>query len=228
LKLFQSTKKFHCLQGFCPAIETPAGTISFDIRIKGCSLSSQRTETICFQLENGALLARYSHKDYIAELLICEPAVRIPEHMEIDKAAAAVWRLRASNDLTDCVFNAEMNPQGKDGWPESGEGLEAMTWENSGCKLTLGTEDGTVLVHRARMQDMMPDRFQAEDEISQYQIVRCVPNGIAVPIPELRKGEICQVHFAAAWNRPREEGDAAAWFAVETDGRSILSSCGVY
>jgi hypothetical protein len=228
LKLFQSTKESQCLQGCSPAIGTPAGTISFDILIKGYSLSSQRTEIRCFQLENGALLASYSHKDYIAELLICEPAVRIPAHMQIEKAAAAVWRLRANNDLMGCVFQAEMSPQGDIGWPNSGERLEAMTWENGEWKLTLGTEDGTVLVHRARVQDMMPDRFRAEDEISQLQIVRYLPNGIAVPIPELRKGELCQVHFTAAWKRSREEGDEAAWFAAGADCPSILSSCGVY
>jgi hypothetical protein len=228
MELFQYTKEYECEFGCSPIILTPAGNISFDLRINGHIPSSCQSKPSCFQLEHGELLLRYSHKDYIAELLVCEPVVKIPSHMKIEKAAAAVWRLRARHDLRDCVFQAEMGPKGSDGWPNSGERLEAMTWEYGKWILTMGTEDGTVLVHRARIQDMMPDHFNAEDEISQHQIVQYLPNGIAVPIPEIRKGELCQVHFMAAWNRPGEKGDAAAWFAAGTDSRSILSSCGIY
>ncbi|MGD6878059.1 hypothetical protein [Bacillus infantis] len=228
MKLFQNTKGSESEFGCSPIIQTPAGTIAFDLRINGQIQSRCQSKPSCFRLENGALLLRYSCKDYIAELLLCEPDIRIPSHMKIDKAAAAVWRLRARHNLRDCIFQAEMRPKGSAGWPESGERLEAMTWEYGQWKLTLGTEDGTALVHRARIKDMMPDSFYAEDEISQLQIVRCLTNAIAVPIPEIRKGELCQVHFVAAWNRPKEDGDASSWFAVDKTGGEILEGSGVY
>ncbi|MDW2879738.1 MULTISPECIES: hypothetical protein [Bacillaceae] len=228
MKLFQNTQESESEFGCSPIIQTPAGAIAFDLRINGQVPSRCHSKPSCYRLENGELLLRYSHKDYIAELLLCEPDTRIPSHMKIEKAAAAVWRLRACHNLRDCIFQAEMEPIGSAGWPDSGERLEAMTWEYGEWKLTLGTEDGAALVQRSRIKDMMPDSFYAEDEISQIQIVRYLPNAIAVPIPEIRKGELCQVHFVAAWSRPKEDGDASAWFAVDRTGGEILEGSGLY
>jgi hypothetical protein len=149
--------------------------------------------------------------------------------MNIDKAFGAVWRVKSLIDNLDCEFHAVLHPKETfkiEGGVNSGEGLEAFTWDNKLFNLSLGTQDGATLVHRSKINDRMPNCFDAEDEMSQHNIVQYLNNGINVPIPKIMKEELCQVHFAIAWAKYND--DYSTWFAVDLNSKSILLNEGVY
>ncbi|MDM5186471.1 hypothetical protein QUF99_03325 [Bacillus sp. DX4.1] len=231
MKLFESKNGYEPLQNCSSYVATPLGRITFDININQNLLSEIPVERNCFRLSKGGSLASYSHSDFLAELVLCKPIVRIPSYMNVEKAYGAVWRVQSFVDNLSCDFLTALNPVNTleiDSGPDSGEGLEAITWDYREYRLTLGTQDGTLLVHRSKINDMMPNRLNAEDEIAQHNIVQYIQNGLVVPLPPLLKNEMCQVHFVIAWNKYEDSDDVSPWFAVDMDGKSILSKEGLY
>lgn len=231
MNLFMTENPFKSIPIDSTYVETPLGTVNFDICINKKFLSSISIEEHSFQLNEGGKLFSYVHADFIAELVICEPIIRIPPHMKIEKAYGAVWRVKSLSDQLNCEFHTVLNPvipHEIDAGADSGEHLEALTWDYKEYRLTLGTEDGVKLVERAKFNDMMPDRFNADDDLTQHSIVQGLKNGFNVPITKLKKNELCQVHFVIAWNKYENEDDVSTWYAVDMDGKSILLFEGLY
>jgi hypothetical protein len=231
MKLFKSRHPVKSIPIDSNTVETPLGKVTFDLRINKNLLSTISTDRHSYQLYKGGKILCYFHSDFIAELVICEPDIRIPPHLKLDKVYGAVWRVKSLINHLKCEYYSVLNPDnplGIDGGTDSGEHLEALTWDYKEHRLTLGTQDGVKLVHRAEMNDLMPNRFKATDEISQHSIVQILENGFNVPVPELMKNELCQVHFVIAWNKCEREDDVSTWFAVDLEGKSILSKEELY
>ncbi|MFN7249878.1 MAG: hypothetical protein ACK4M9_03715 [Anaerobacillus sp.] len=231
MKVFKAENPIKNVSNAASYVDTPLGKITFDMIINQVFLSTITTKDCFFELINGGKLLSYEHRDFIAELVICKPVIRLPEHMNIDGAFGAVWRVKSILDNLSCEFHTVLNPKQSidiEGGVDSGEGLEGITWNNKECQLSLGTQDGVTLVHRSKINDMMPNYFDAEDEISQHNIVKYLKNGVIVPIPKMMKDELCQIHFVIAWTKYKDEEDCSTWFVVDMDSKKILVNEGLY
>jgi hypothetical protein len=108
-----------------------------------------------------------------------------------------------------------------EGFPESGEGLEARTWVNEEWKVTIGTEDREFLAARAKTGMWMSQRMTTAIEGSTEDIVQMTKDAISIELPELSDGQCCQVHFVIASNRRIEE-DLSTWLAVDQPPSELL------
>jgi hypothetical protein len=231
MKVFKSNNPIKNVSNTTSSVDTPLGKITFDMIINHIPLCTITTKDSFFELYNGGKLLSYEHPDFIAELVISKPVIRLPEHMNIDRAFGAVWRLKSFFDNLSCEFHTVLNPKLSidiEGGVDSGEGLEGITWNNKEFQLSLGTQDGLTLVHRSKINDIMPNCFDAEDEVSQHNIVKNIKNGFNVPIPKMMKDELCQIHFVIAWTKYKDEEDCSTWFAVDQDSKKILLNEGLH
>lgn len=133
----------------------------------------------------------------------------------------AVWRVQAITHLVGPTFACHwlQLPPDADGGFDSGEGLEAQTWDIGSARLSLGTEDWEYLEARAYKRQFMPSRLADELDIS---TVRYVDDGLQIPFPPLHPGELVQVHFVVAWTEVEDPFQCDTWYAVDQDPAQIL------
>jgi len=106
------------------------------------------------------------------------------------------------------------------GGPNSGEGLDAITWRTGAGVLSLGTEDGEFLRSRALLGDNMPPAMAGELDIS---TVEYLPNGLRIPLRNVPSRSVVQVHFLLAWADKCIEESPSTWFAVDQKAETIVS-----
>ena len=143
----------------------------------------------------------------------------------MDDCICGIWRIKALKEINcsfNCYLQTEANIDSK-GWPESGEGLIAQSFENDQIKLTIGTEDEEYLERRAKSQDWLPHRFKSEMKAN---LIEYLYNGIKVTVPKLFQNEQAQLHFIAAWSF-KKDSDASTWYAVDQSPRNILKQVNI-
>ncbi|WP_315907006.1 hypothetical protein [Priestia koreensis] len=209
-------------------ISTPLGEVHMELYINEKPLSYfAMTESKSFDLHHGGTLYSYVAPAFIAELVLCKPASSLGPHMRIDGICGAVWRVKPLVDQLSVKYSATLRTQKSlEGGENSGEGLDALTWYTNTHMLTIGTEDGTMLTHRGKKNDRMPNCFYTYDELAQHEIVQYINDALLVSIPFLPRNEICQVHFVIAWKKHhgQPEDDVSTWYAVDMVGKDILSA----
>ncbi|WP_142289538.1 hypothetical protein [Gottfriedia luciferensis] len=178
-------------------------------------------------MSKGSTLLSYCHNKFIAELVIGEPDYNIPNQMDVDKVYAGVWRIKPLINNLKCIFETKLIPKNTKGLvsgPNSGEGLDAITFEYEENQMTLGTEDGLTLINRSKKNDLMANQFSSFNHESPDAIIEYIEGytGLSVQLDELDKNEISQIHFVVAWNKNIDENDGSTWFTVDMSGDEIL------
>jgi hypothetical protein len=209
-----------------PSIETPAGTIRFRTEVGRKEITQRPCDESC-PLANGGRILRWGTDLYEVELLICRPMFSLPAGMRTDDCWAGMWRLKASRRVPTSHFNCEWSiiPGYLEGSPESGECLDAQTWQNERMRITIGTQDSDCLYSRAKAGDHLPIRWATDPILSseklRYQLIDYTERGLTVHTPDLLPGELCQVHFVIAWSidDPKE---VATWYAADRPAEEIL------
>jgi hypothetical protein len=118
-------------------------------------------------LESNGYILRWSNEDVEVELLINKPNISLPEKYSVSGCIAALWRIKAKRNLENIRFNALW----KDGYKwtnqgvESGEHLDAITWDDEKTKATLGIQDGEVIASRIKNNLMMPVELNKNVEL---------------------------------------------------------------
>lgn len=202
-----------------PVLRTPIGTLVTHVVCGDVSTQGARPEQ-AFRVPSGALLNRFVRSAWVAELLVGPVKPRTPGSLEIAGCLAAIWRIRAIERCGPCRICCSWSklPDGAEGGPNSGEGLDAITWEVGSFALSLGTEDGEFLSGRAGRDGSVPARLALELRID---TVEYVETGLVVPFSGLEPAEGLQVQFVVAWG----DRDTAnlTWLAVEQDPSNLLN-----
>ncbi len=205
-------------------ISTPLGTVSFTLETNSVRLSEISPEATC-QLRNGGHIARWNHNGVQAELLVTKHTPQLPCHMHIDDCYAVVWRIINRVESNIC-FSSKWNDYYEwiESSPESGEDLDAITWEGNNIRVSMGTQDGQKLRTRSIKNEMMPVDFV--DDLNLYGLVLCMDNELRVPLHSVRPNEVCQIHFVIAWSKSIND-DVSTWYAVDEESTNLLNSAGV-
>ena len=179
-------------------------------------------------MQNGVILAVWDLPQARVELLRASVRPRLPAGMQLDGCEAAVWRYRARSDGLALTLRCgwDILPEGADGGPESGQALDAQTWDVGSQSVTIGTEDSEWLAQRAARGLWMPQRLESELETADPYPVTYLSDGLQITLPDLAQGEIGQVHFVVAWAKRLHEKDASTWFAVDMPPERILEQAG--
>lgn len=224
MKLFSTDCQYIVTEAIEPIIETPLGKVITTITIDDKTITEYKTCT--FFLESGARIVTFEHDDFIAELLICRPNFYLSKELEVLDCWAYLWRLKGIQRVNKPKFIVHWKEDYTwiDSGPNSGEHLDAIAFSNSESKVLLGTQDGEVLVGRAKKNELMPNKFDPATEPS--TIVEYLDEGIEVPIPCLSPDELCQIQFLIAWNTNSED-EVGTWYAVDRYPKDILDNAKV-
>jgi hypothetical protein len=221
MKLFSPYCDYIIADATEPSIDTPLGKIFTTLAVEETSIGA--FENCSYFLESGARIIAFEHYDFIAELLICRPKMFLPEGLLINDCWAFLWRLKAINIITLPSFNVHWSDNHT--WIntdiESGEHLNAISFFNNETKVTIGTQDEEVLMARAKLNELMPNKFDSNIEPVEY-----LKDGLRVSIPSLDPKDICQIQFLIAWEENLET-NVGAWYAVDNLPEHILENAGV-
>lgn len=216
MKLFKCNEYMLLTSYEMGKIETPLGMLAFDICINNYAVSSVKPKNI-YQLIDGGKVYVWNNVLFNAELLICRPQLNIPQEMKIDDCWVGIWRLEVCQDNSLCIYSCVLEKNKRVNWsPNSGEHLDAQTWDDGNTYITVGTEDGERLATRAIKGEIMPSRLT--QQINNLGLVQYSEKGLSVPIPHLVKGDICQIHFTASWGK----SEVDTWYAAGILSGDIL------
>lgn len=222
MKLFKSNtnpRKAHIRDNW---FSTPLGNILLNVCTEEFD-TSVIPITEAYYLSNGGYVLCWYTDAIDAELMITPYNPPFPEDMKVDGCYAAVWRIRGKVKEISCRF---ISIWGKEyTWtevgPESGEDLESQAWENSKLKISLGTQDGEVLIARSKKNELMSTTY--DKSIDSYSIVEYFDKGLTVPVNNIRINELCQVHFVVAWAK-KVQYDTSTWYAVDALTSALLAA----
>lgn len=222
MKLFKSNTYLNSTRITENSISTPLGNIKFKFSLKSLDISKIPITDVYYLPNEGYILCWYS-ETLDAELMITPYKPALLEGMKVNGCYAVVWRVKGKNEEISCRFSSiwEEGYTWSEFGPESGEDLECQSWENSRIKVSLGTQDGEVLIARSNKNDLLPTTY--DESIDPYSIVEYFDKGLTVPINNIRINEICQVHFIVAWAE-NIQYDTSTWFAVDALSSSLLAA----
>ena len=223
-----------------PEIVTPLGTLTLDAEFGGIVIGDLKTSS-SYRLELDGYLFNWTLDGVIAELLLCRPRFTLPEGMSVTDCWAGMWRLRATaaalpGERPEFSCRWEPGYQWTEGGPNSGEGLDAQTWENADALVTVGTADCDWLSGQAK-RGLQPPRWTdilgwnysgitPDAATGRIDPVVYLGDGFRLVLPELSADETCQVQFVVAWapNTGDERVDASTWYAVDQRPEDIVAS----
>ena len=155
--------------------------------------------------------------------------IRLPDGMEYETAKGWRWFIEKTNNQEEhlIIICKLINPSTDTEFDSnSGEYLDAIEIENKTHQLHIGTEDGEIMQHRAKVNDWMPERFK--NEMSFYEsFTEYVDFGFKTTIPKLVEGEKIYFHFIITTNLIKSskdypnERDISTWFAVDQSKKSL-------
>jgi hypothetical protein len=220
-ELFDLAAPEHVAGPGLPTIDTPLGRFALTARIE-----PRMSRAIAVHLfARDVDLFIWDDPAVRVELRVSHPDLELPDGMSVSHARAAVWRIRARRPLTAAQLSCELPSAGSTkSSPETGQGLECLTWEAKDFRLSLGTPDAEALLHFARDGAPLPDSWTAAWQDADTGMIRLVeyrPEGLRVILPPLAEGELAQTHFVVAW-APAGPASEATWWAVDQSPHVLL------
>jgi len=139
----------------------------------------------------------------------------LPKGMAVEQASAILVELHPEADrrAVNVAFRWLGSPPGS-GSPESGECLDAQSWEANGFIVVVGTEDFEALASR------LPGLGFREDAYP----VNYRPDGMEIRLPIVPADQLTSVHFVVAVNSIPEPIECSAWFAVDVAHSRLLAA----
>jgi hypothetical protein len=199
-------------------VQTPLGHVYVSACVGGERLHAAEGKEV--RVKPDALILRWETSTFEAEFIRVRLAVPAILEGRIDDSWAGIWRVRARGAVSACTFSCrwEEGFAWTAGGADSGEGLDAQTFTDGRTQVTIGTEDREEVAKRARNKEWMPPRLEPQDPdpFAEY-----LADGFQIAIPNLLRGERCQVQFLVAWSP--DDGDVGLWLAVDRTYQEILS-----
>ena len=152
----------------------------------------------------GDIQVRAVGSDHIV-MDVIRPKIQLPPGMSVDSVVAVLIGISASEPLTNVRCECTWSTSPGTGDPESGEGLDAQSWDGDGYRVTIGTEDFEELGRR------LPFLGLTESE---YPVVY-TDGGLTIVLPIVPRDTDFSLHFVIAWRSLPDPDDCATWFAVD-------------
>jgi hypothetical protein len=197
-------------------IQSILGLIAFRCHFSGKSISNITPSKL--EKFSSGLKAIWDLDDCTIEFLKCNFDPKLPLVKKVDECFCGVWRIRAKNDISiqfSCYLEEEHYSE-FEAYPETGEGLFALSIEKNGSILSIGTEDEEYLINRARYENWLPKHFQSELNVDHLKFL---DTGITIEFPKLHQGEKLQAHFIVSSSNKK---DNSTWFAVDQSLSEII------
>ena len=202
-------------------IETHVGRVESHVLINDSIVTSKSRQT--FALATTGRAVQWRLPVCTIELIVTRPAL-IPNYWaRITDCWAYLWRVQANEPLASLEFVSTLRKlEPLSGGPDPGEHLAAQTWDGPDYTISLGTEGGDALYHRAQRNEWLPQRYLAQaTDWYELPFVEYVPDGLSIKLTSLAAQDLVQAQFVTAW-APEDAASAAAWSAVDLDAQHIL------
>lgn len=179
-------------------VSTPLGTLS-------CHVESVNTDPSCWELAPSISTAPFEPKlPPGMSVLGCEMVLL--QCTADDHCSGLTWECRWVGEAPVCSGR------------ETGEGLDALGWEDRGHKVMVGTEDFDFLEQRLRPGVAI--------SASPYPVIYS-EKGIKVCIGPMAKGAELSLHFALAWSLALDPDDCSCWYAVGISHAEVCARIGM-
>ena len=151
-----------------------------------------------------------------AQLFVLNPLLRLPEGMTVERATAVILEVRPNRRWAPFVFECLWLTSPGEWGPNSGQYLDAWSWENTEHVVTIGTEDLEAVCSR------LPQLALSAEEYP----IQSFDNGVRITIPVVEAGQKFSLHFVVAYNSlPQPDPfDCSTWFAVDIPHRQLLAA----
>ena len=150
--------------------------------------------------------------DYEIKLQVFKPDPNLPPGMSVKRVRAVLLKACSRTGFKrldfSCRFDTEIN-----GGPESGENLDAQSWEGTQDIIVVGTEDGEALSSRMPWLEFMGDALA----LVQYR-----KDGLNIPLKQIPAGESISLHYIIAENSNPEPVKCSAWYAVDIPHKQLF------
>jgi len=205
------------------AIETPLGAITSSLAVDSHLLTFENASHF-YSLETDGFAARWELSSGVAEVVISRPSLIREDWEEITDCWAFLWRFKTLQPVKKLIVEGSWMSgyAWSDGGPDSGQNLDAQTWDDGQTTVSLGTEGDDALFVRAEANDWLPQRFvhQSTDEYT-LSLVRYLDKGLAIDFGKVFPNELVQAHFVVAWS-PYNAESMGTYNAVELYAEHIL------
>jgi hypothetical protein len=196
----------------------------------GCGTPPSGRADEAWAFASGRIFA-WDRPSFRVELALLRAVPDLPPGMHVHDAWIGCWRLRGDTDAVppELTCWVASGIDRLDGGPDNGEALDAQTWENRQHRVSIGTEDSDALAARAGRD--VPERWRSEllgwldgkaTRDMTYPVLH-TGDGLALCLPEIPAGMVCQSHHAAAWQAVDLGSDVSTWYAVELIRRAAPS-----
>ena len=180
-------------------LETPLGKVEFYLKLKPREIGNLEYDIIGFT-----------------------PDHKIPNKMSVLSRHAVLLKVRALSRVSEVSFLAKWNPSiAIEPGVESGEYLEAQSWENKDYMVMIGTEDKEIFEHRRKEKINFP--FVSEGELELKSIVYST-EGFEIKLKNIPEKSRFSLQFLVACNQIPEPISGSCWFAVDIPHSEILYS----
>lgn len=206
-------------------VETPLGIVRSFVSINGVELPLE--EAKLFGVGFDGLGAQWRQPQCHAEAVLLRPVNPFREMYPVAECRAFLWRVRLIQPVASLHFSCRLHAnQLLESGPDSGQFLDAQTWETENIRVTIGTHDDVILSSLAGKGDMLPPRYETPRPWPwEYLFVAYLPDGFNVTFTDAEASDEFQIHFAVAWSFDDKEA-VATWYAVDTDAERILAGVG--
>ena len=143
--------------------------------------------------------------------------------MTVESSKAVFFEIIPETPLTDLLIEFVFRDTPVVGAPETGEALDAQSWESGEHIVMIGTEDIDFLSHRLPSLNLSDDRPPTE----------FLANGFRITLPNLEAMTPISLHFVVASNPLPEPAECSSWFAVDVphsrisdQSKGITRCCG--
>ena len=136
---------------------------------------------------------------------LLKPSVELPPGMSVDGVVAAILIVAADSTTPAFRFGCTWEQAPTAGDPESGECLDAQSWDRDGHRVTVGTEDFDALSDRLPQIGFTESRYP----------VSYAHDGLTIRVPTGTAASMLSLHFVIAWRSLPDPEDCSTWFAVD-------------
>jgi len=146
------------------------------------------------------------------EFRVLEPEPNLPPGMSVRRVRAVLLQACSRIGFERLDFSCRLETD-IEGGPESGERLDALSWEGKHDLVAVGTEDGEALSGRMPWLEFIGDPLA----LVQYRT-----DGLNVPLKRIPAGVTIGLHYIVAENSNPEPVECSAWYAVDIPHEQLL------
>ena len=140
-----------------------------------------------------------------AAINVIKPEIQLPSGMSVSSTVGVLIHISALEPLANVRCECVWDDSPVAGNPESGECLDAQSWDSNGYRVTIGTEDFEALSRRLPLMGLTE---------AEYPVIYS-DSGLTIVIPTVPKDTEFSLHFVIAWRSLPDPAEISTWIAVD-------------